>query len=98
MIDIGICQKNSCDRSVARSRSCLTVRLQLRHAFDLPGHIGRSVDQETALNSFRVAADGDAGLRLRDNFPRARGDAVCTGTVPLRQATAGCAAENVNAN
>jgi len=37
-------------------------------------------------------------LRLRINFSRARCDAVYTGTVPLRQATAGRAAEDMDPN
>ena len=98
MIDVGIRQKNSGNRSVARSGSCRIIRLQLRHGFDLPGQIGRRVDQETASRGFRVAADPDAGLRLRDNFPAARGDAVRTGTIPLGQTAAGRAAENVDPN
>ena len=95
MIDVGICQKNSHDRTVARR---VAARLQLRDAFNLPGQIGRCVNQEPALNPFRVAANRDAGLRLQSDFSRARGDTVRTGTVPLRQATAGCAAENLDAN
>src|SRR5205823_10653771 len=81
-----------------RSGSCRIIRLQLRHGFDLPGQIGRRVYQETASRGFRVAADPDAGLRLRDNFPAARGDAVRTGTIPLGQTAAGRAAENVDPN
>lgn len=95
MIDVGISQKNACDLTVAQLAD---ARLQLRHAFNLPRQIGRCVDQEPALKLFRVAADGDTGLRLGGNFARARSDAVHTGTIPLRQATAGCAPENVDAN
>src|SRR2546430_14761659 len=98
MIDVGVCQKNSCDRAVARSGVCRTAGLQLPRAFDLPRQIGGCVNQEPVLNPFGVAADSDAGLRLRRNFPNARGDTIGTGTVPLRQATAGCASENVDAN
>src|SRR6266516_53365 len=98
MIDVGICQKNSCYRSVAWSGNCRTDRLQFRHAFDLPGQIGRCVNQETAPKGFGVAADCDTGLRLRGNFSRARGDAVLTSTIPLGQTAAGCAAENMDAN
>jgi len=98
MIDIGIRQKNSGDRSIAGSGSCRTTRLQFRHAFDLPGQIGRCVNQETAVKGFGVAADCDTGLRLRGNFARARGDAVRTSTIPLGQTAARCAAENMDAN
>jgi hypothetical protein len=95
MIDVRICQKNSRDRTVPRR---VAPGVQLRHPFDLSRQIRRCIDEEPALNGSRVTSDSDAGLRLRGNFPRARGDAVRTGTVPLRQATAGCAAENMNAN
>jgi hypothetical protein len=37
-------------------------------------------------------------LRLRINFSRARCGAVYTGAVPLRQAAAGCAAEDMDPN
>jgi hypothetical protein len=37
-------------------------------------------------------------LRLRINFSRARCDAVHTGAIPLRQAAAGRAAEDMNPN
>jgi len=95
MIDVGICQKNACDWSVAwRVRMWLQGSL----AFNLPGQIRRSVNQEPAPKVFGIAADSDARLCLRRNFSRARGDTICTGTVPLRQAAAGCAAENVDAN
>ena len=50
------------------------------------------------MKGFGVAADGDAGLGLRWNFHRARGDAVGTGAVPLRQATAGCGTQNMDAD
>src|SRR4029077_1921640 len=67
-------------------------------AFDLSSQIGRCVDQEPRLKIFRVAANRDAGLCLRSNFTCARGDAVCTGTIPLGQTAAGCTAENMDAN
>src|SRR6266516_7601729 len=95
MLDVGVGQKNSYYRTVAQR---VAPGLQLRHSFNLSRQIRRCVDQEPALTGSRVTSDSDAGLRLRDNFPRARGDAVRTGTVPLRQATAGRAAENMNAN
>ncbi len=95
MVDVGICQKNACDRSVARR---VAAGLQLRHAFDLPGQIGRCVDQEIASNGFRVAADRGTRLRLRRNFPRPSSHAVRTGTVPLRQTATGRAAEDMYAN
>ena len=98
MIDVGIRQKNSGDRSVAQSSSCLTVRVQLRRGFDLSSQIGRCVDQEPAQKLFGVAADRDAGLRLLRNLACARGGAGRTGTVPLGQTAAGCAAENMDAN
>ena len=41
MIDISICQKNPCNRSVAR---WIVARLQRRHVFDLLDQIRRSVD------------------------------------------------------
>ena len=74
------------------------MRLQLRHAFDLPRQIRRCVDQEPALKIFRVAADGNARLRLRCDFPAACSDAVGACAVPLWQAAARCAAENMDAN
>ena len=95
MIDIGIGQKNACDRSVAEWSG---ARLQSRRAFDLSGQIRRRVDQPPALKFFRVGADRDARLRLRFNFSRARRGAVGTRTIPLRQAAAGCAAENMDPN
>ena len=69
MIDVGICQKNACNWSVAWR---IAARLQPRHAFDLPSQIRRRVDQEPAVKTFRVAADGDARLRLRRNLPGTR--------------------------
>ena len=72
--------------------------MQLRHTFDLPRQIRRCVDQKKTSIGFGVGADGDAGLRPRRNLSCARGDAVGTGTVPLRQATTGCAAENMDAD
>jgi len=47
---------------------------------------------------FRVGADRDARLRLRLNFSRARCDAVYTGAIPLWQAAAGRAAEDMDPN
>ena len=46
----------------------------------------------------RVAANGDARLCLRRNFAGPRGDAIYAGTVPLRQAAASRAPENVDAD
>ena len=92
MIEVGVCQKNACDRTVAQG---IKAGLQLWCVFDLPTKIRRCVDQEPTRV---VAADHDAGLRLRSNFPRPRGEAIHAGTVPLRQATAGCAAKNMDAN
>jgi len=89
MIDVGICQKNACNWSVAWR---ITAGLQSRHAFDLPGQIRRRVDQKPAVKTFRVAADGDAGLRLWRNLSGTRSRTIRTGTVPLWQAAAGCAA------
>lgn len=95
MIDVGICQKNSCNWSVAGR---ITARLQPGHVFDLPGQIRRRVNQEPAVKTFGVAADGDARLRLGRNLSDTRSRAVRAGTVPLWQAAAGSAAENMNAN
>ena len=89
MIDVGICQKNACNWSVAWR---ITARLQPRHAFDLPGQIRRRVNQEPAVKTFGVATDSDARLRLRRNLSGTRSRAVRAGTVPLWQAAAGCAA------
>ncbi len=89
MIDIGIRQKNTRNRSVALR---ITARLQPRHTFDLPIQIRRRVDQKPAVKTFRVAANGDARLRLWRDLSGTRGCAVRTGTVPLWQAAAGCAA------
>lgn len=50
------------------------------------------------MKTFRVAADGDARLRLRRNLSGTRSRAVRAGTVPLWQAAAGGAAKNMNAN
>ena len=50
------------------------------------------------LQAFRVAADSDARLRLRRDFPDARSDAVSACAIPLRQAAARRAAENMDAN
>lgn len=94
MIQIGIGEKNARDRAVAQPRM-LSGRLQLRTAFYLSRQVRRSVDQEPASI---VAADGDARLRLRRNPLVARGDAVRAGTIPLRQAAAGRAPENTDAN
>ena len=98
MIDVGVSQKNGSTRSVAGSGHFRTVRLQLRHVFDLARQIRRRVDQEPPPLVFRLTTDRDAGLRLPSNFARARSGAIRTGTVPLRQTAAGCAAENVDAN
>src|SRR5882762_4761268 len=95
MVDVGIRQKNACNWSVAWR---ITARLQPWHAFDLPGQIRRCVNQEPAVKTFGVAADGDARLRLRCNLSGTRSRAVRAGTVPLWQAATGCAAENMNAN
>ena len=46
----------------------------------------------------RVAANGDARLCLRRNCAGSRGDAIYAGTIPLRQATASRAPENVDAD
>ena len=89
MIDVGICQKNACNWSVARR---ITARLQPRHAFDLPGQIGRRVNQEPAVKTFGVATDSDARLRLWRNLSGTRSRTIRTGTVPLWQDAAGCAA------
>jgi len=70
--------------------------LQSRHAFDLARQIGRSVDQEPV--AFRVSADSDARLRLRRDFSAACSDTVGACAIPLRQAAARRAAENMDAN
>jgi len=44
------------------------------------------------MKTFRVAADGDAGLRLWRNLSSTRSRTIRTGTIPLWQAAAGCAA------
>src|SRR4029453_10659962 len=95
MIDVGICQKNACNGSVARR---ITARLQPRHAFDLPGQIRRGVDQKPAGKTFGVAADNDARLRLWRNLSTTRGCAVRAGTIPLWQGHPGCAAQKMDAN
>src|SRR2546427_6389924 len=92
MIDIGVCQKNACDRTVTRR---VAARLQLWRVFDLSRKIGRSVDEKPSLS---VASDRDARLCLRCNFSAARSDAVRARTVPLRQATARRAPENTDTN
>src|ERR1700758_3278020 len=93
MIDVGVCQKNACDWRVAWR---VWSRLQLRHAFDLPGQIRRGVDQEPLPRSF--GADRNARLHLRRDFPAARSDAVGACTVPLWQPAARRAAENMDAD
>ncbi len=72
--------------------------LQSLHTFDLPRQIRRGVDQEPVLQAFRVYADSDARLRLRRDFSAARSDTVSASAIPLRQAAARCAAENMDAN
>src|SRR5262249_2973276 len=94
-IDVGICQKNARDGSVAWR---ITPRLQPRHTFDLPGKIRGRVDQKPTVKTFRIATDGDAGLRLWRKLAATRSRAVRTSTIPLWQAAAGCAAKNVDAN
>ena len=92
MIQIGIGEKNARDRAVAQR---VASRLQLRTAFYLSRQVRRSIDQEPASI---VAADGDARLRLWRN-PTAPGrEAVGACAIPLRQAAAGCAPENTDAN
>jgi hypothetical protein len=93
MIKIRVGQKNTCNRRVARS---IPTRLQLRSGFDLPGQVRGSVNQPPVLKFFRAGTERDARLRLRSNFSRARCNAVYTGTVPLRQAAAGRAAEDMD--
>jgi hypothetical protein len=92
MIQIGIGEQNARDRAVAQG---VGSGLQLRKAFYLSRQVRRSVDQEPAST---VAADGDARLRLWRNLSVARRDAVRAGTIPLRQAAAGRAPENTDAN
>ena len=50
------------------------------------------------MKTFRVAADGDARLGLRRNLSGTRSRTVRAHTIPLWQAAAGCAAQNMNAN
>ena len=92
MIQIRIGEKNARDRAVAHR---VGPRLQLRAPFYLSRQVRRSVDQEPASV---IGANGNARLRLRRNLSGARRDAVCAGTIPLRQATAGRAPENTDAN
>ena len=92
MIQICIGEKNTRDRAVAQ---CVISRLQLRTAFYLSRQVRRTIDQEPASI---IAANGDARLRLRRNLSIARGDAVRAGTIPLRQAAAGRAPEDTDAN
>ena len=94
MINIGVGKENARDRTVARS---VVPRLQFNCAFDLPRQIGRSVDQEPAVNGFRTA-NRDARLRLWSNFSGARSEAIGAGAIPLGQAAAGGAPENTDAN
>ncbi len=92
MVEIGICQKNPCNRAVAqRSR----LRLQSRRAFNLPWQIRRGVDEKPALI---IRADSDARLRLWRNLAFARRSAVRAETVPLGQSAASRAAQNADAN
>ena len=93
MIDVGVCQKNACDWTVAWR---VESGVQFRRAFALLRQIRRGVDQEPLPGSF--GADRDARLRLQLDFPGARSDAVGACTVPLWQAAAGRAAENMDAN
>ena len=72
------------------------MRLQLRDAFDLHRQIRRCVDQEPLPGSF--GANGDTRLRLRRNFSGSSSDTVGACAVPLWQAAARCAAENMDAN
>ena len=95
MVHIGICQKNAGDGSVARR---IVARVQRRHGFDVTAQIRRRVDQPPTLRFFRISADRDARLRLRFNCSCACRGAVGTRTIPLRQAAAGRAAENMDAN
>src|SRR5438046_779237 len=95
MIDVGSRQKNARNGTVARR---VAARLQLRRNLDLSRQIRRCIDQEPAPKAFGIAIDGDAPMSLRRNVARARSDAVCAGAIPLRQAAAGCAAENTDAN
>jgi len=92
MIEIGICEENAGDRTVARRNR---TGLQFRRVLDLPRQIGRSIDQEPA---FAVGGDRRARLRLRRDFAGARADAVRAITIPLRKAAAGGASENTDAN
>ena len=87
VVDVGVGQKKAGDGSVAYSRDRRGARLQLRHGFDLACEIWRRIDQEAAVKT--VSADGDTRLRLRGDLASAGSDAVNTGTVPLRQTTAG---------
>jgi len=89
MVNVGICQKNACNWTVAWQ---IAARLQPRHAFNLPGQIRRRVDQKPAVKTFRVAADGNTGLRLWRNLSGTRSSTIRAGTVPLWQAATGCAA------
>ena len=59
---------------------------------------GEALIKNQRPKAFGVAADGDAGLRLRRNFSAARSDAVGARAIPLWQAAARCAAENMDAN
>ena len=54
--------------------------------------VGRRVNEKPPVKTFGITADGNARLRLRRNLSGTRRCAVRTGTVPLWQAAAGCAA------
>src|ERR1700733_11010007 len=94
MIEVGIGQKDTRDWTITGG---ILSRLELRRAFDLSRQIWRGIDQEPAFGTIG-AGKGDARLRLRGNFPGTSGDAICTGTVPLWEAAAGCAPKNTDAN
>ena len=92
MIDIGIGQKNPGNWGVPGR---IGPRLQGWRCLDLPGEIGRGIDQKPGL---RIAAKSQARLGLWPDLPRTCRDAIRACAIPLRQAASRRAPENSDAN
>ena len=96
MIDVGVEQNSSADWRMSRY-IVGTLRMELWSGLDLHAQVGRRSEQEPV---FRVSTDGKLrlGAWLAVECSGSNRAAVGAGAVPLREATAGRRAHNLDAH
>jgi hypothetical protein len=92
MIQIGIGQKHRRERAIPRA---LRRRMQAGKRLHLRAKVRRRVDQKPFLS---VGAEGNTRLSAGRNDAGACGLTIETGTIPLRNTSAGSGSQEANAN